>query len=92
MWVYGDMNSLRNESQDVDWELKQNQMHWRGGTTTGYVTVEGMRRHHRQRFVTAMNNITNPVNILKKVDDTWIEDVMSPDAARALFDVKFSHI
>ena len=39
-----------------------------------------------------MDNITNPVKILKKVDDVWIEDVMSPAAAQALFDVKFSRI
>ena len=81
-----------DESQDMDWELKQNQMHWRGSTTTGFVTMEGIKKHHRQRFVAAMNNFTDPVNILKKVDKAWIHEVMSPDAAQALFDVKFDEV
>jgi hypothetical protein len=67
-------------------------MHWRGSNTGGYATVEGMTRQHRHRFVAALDNITNPVKILNKIDNVWIEDVMSPAAAQALFDVKFSRL
>jgi len=47
-------------------------------------------RQHRQRFVAATNNIKEPVKILQKVDNVWIEGLMSPDAAQELFDVKFA--
>ena len=90
-YYYEEIN-LPDESRDMDWKLKQDQMHWRGSTTTGLNTLGGWKRHHRQRFVLAMNNITNPVNILKKVDNAWIEDVMSPTDAQTLFDVKFSRL
>lgn len=79
-----------DESQDMEWELKRDQMHWRGTSTGGDATVGGLWRNHRQRFVKAMDNITNPVKILKKVDNGWIEDLMSPAAAQELFDVKFT--
>ena len=85
----GDMNNL-DEKSDMDWELKLNQLHWRGSTTSGFATLDGWRRHHRQRFVAGMDNITEPVKILKKVDDVWVESFMAPDAARPMFDVKFT--
>jgi len=81
-----------DESRDMDWELKQDQLHWRGSTTGGFTTIGGLRRHHRHRFVAAMNNITSPVNILKKVRNGWVEDVMSPAIAQTLVDVKFSNV
>jgi hypothetical protein len=86
--VYGGGLGL-DESKDMDWELKREQLHWRGSTTSGFATSEDWRRHERQRFVMAMNNITKPVNILKKVDGIWVEATMSPDVAQPLFDVKF---
>lgn len=90
-WYYSDRVAV-DDRWDMDWELKQNQVHWRGSTTTGYGANGGWRRHHRQRFVTALNNIKNPVDILKKMDGAWIEDRMSPTDAETLFDVKFTGI
>ena len=44
--IYGNLAGSVSESQDIDWELKKNQMHWRGSTTGGYATIGGMTRHH----------------------------------------------
>ena len=90
-WYY-DQRTWLNVNLDVDWELKLNQMHWRGSTTTGYSANGGWRRHHRQRFVKALDGIANPVNVLRWFRGQWIQDVMSPVTAQTLFDVKFSSI
>lgn len=90
-WYYDERDPL-DKSRDIDWELKQNQMHWRGSTATGFTANGGWRRHHRQRFVKGLDEIKHPVNILRKVEGFWIEDTMSPTIAQALFDVKFSSV
>jgi len=90
--IYYSDKHFTNESKDMDWELKQDQLHWRGTSTCGFATVGGWNRHIRHRMVMAMNNIKNPVKILKKVDNTWIEGVMPPAAAQKLFDVKFTKL
>ena len=91
-WYYSDHVSL-DESRDMDWHLKQNQLHWRGGTTSGYAIDYGWRRHHRQRLVAAFDKIEKPVKVLKKIEgDVWIEDAMSTVDAQALFDVKFTSV
>lgn len=81
-----------DERQDIDWDKKRNGLHWRGATNSGFITHGGLTRQHRQRFVSAFDKINHPVPILKKADDHWVKDTMSPERARSLFDVKFSRI
>ena len=89
--MYSERIFIENGS-DIDWEDKRDQLHWRGGTSTGFATEEGFHRHHRQRFVTGMDDIKTPVPILKKVNNKWIKESMTPDEAQPLFDVKFTKI
>jgi hypothetical protein len=94
MWLYTERTRF-DESKDVPWNQKRDQMHWRGSTTSGFARDGGWRRHHRQRFVKALDAIKDPVPILRRLDDNgnaWMEDTMSPSAAQQLFDVKFSSI
>jgi Glycosyl transferase family 90 len=90
-WYYNERTSL-DDSKDMSWELKRDQLHWRGGTSTGFSANGGWRRHHRQRFVKALDKIQNPVNVLKFLDNAWVQDVMEPDIAQRLFDVKFGGV
>jgi Glycosyl transferase family 90 len=90
-WYY-DQKTHLDSSRDMEWDEKINQIHWRGSTTTGYPANGGWRRHHRQRFIKAMDHMDEPVRILREVEGSWIEDRMSPVAAQALFDVKFSSV
>lgn len=90
-WHYSE-RVVVDEKQDMDWEQKKDQLHWRGSTTTGYAIKDGWRRHHRQRLVAAFDKIKHPVTVLKKISKGWIEDTMSPEVAQPLFDVKFSAI
>jgi Glycosyl transferase family 90 len=89
--MYSEQIFVENGS-DVDWEQKHDQLHWRGGTSTGFATAEGYQRHHRQRFVAGMGDIKTPVSVLQKIHNQWIEQTMSPEEAQPLFDVKFTRI
>ena len=88
-WYY-DQRTRLDDNRDMDWDSKRNQMHWRGSTTSGFPANGGWRRHHRQRFVKALDNIENPVDVLRKEENVWVKDIMSPSAAQSLFDVKFT--
>jgi Glycosyl transferase family 90 len=90
--VYLYMDEGYDEQKDIAWAQKRDQLHWRGGTSTGFTTTEGWRRHHRQRFVKAVNNITDAVKVLRKEGDVWEEAYLEPRVARELFDVKISKI
>jgi Glycosyl transferase family 90 len=90
-WYYDERTWL-NESKDMTWETKINQLHWRGSTTSGYPNKGGWPRHHRQRFVSAMDQIQNPVPVLENINGVWIESLMSASTAQPLFDVKFSSV
>ena len=90
--VYLYVDEGYDPKKDIEWAEKRDQLHWRGGTSTGFTTVGGWRRHHRQRFVKAMNNITDHVKSLRKEGNVWNEAYMEPQAARELFDVRISKI
>jgi hypothetical protein len=97
MWLYTERTPF-DESKDIPWNQKKNQMHWRGSTTSGFARDGGWRRHHRQRFVSALDKIHSPVPILRKLDSTasagteWLEDFLPTAEAQQLFDVKFSSV
>jgi hypothetical protein len=91
-WVYTERTAYDNK-RDMDWKLKQNQLHWRGQSSTGYSVHGGWRRHHRQPFLAAMDRIKSAVPILKKLAGTgWIPGVWAPADAQPFFDVKFTSI
>src|SRR5271155_1455378 len=90
-WYY-DQRTRLDDNRDMDWDSKRNQMHWRGSTTSGFPANGGWGRHHRQRFVKALDNIENPVDVLRKEENVWVKDIMSPSAAQSLFDVRLTTV
>lgn len=84
------------ESDDYDWEKKENVMYWRGSTTGGFSRDGGWRRQHRQLFVEKINALgqakilTNHSSSPDAAD--WRVKEVSRPAYKDLFDVKFSHI
>lgn len=84
------------ESDDYDWEKKENLMYWRGSTTGGFSRDGGWRRQHRQLFVAKINALGQAkilTNYSSSPDaaDWRVKEVSRPDY-KALFDVKFSHV
>ena len=83
-------------SEDRPWDIKKNQMYWRGSTTGGFSRDGGWRRQHRQRIVQRINAL-DTAKILEehKSEDGqtgWqVKEVPRPDL-KELFDVHFSHV
>lgn len=85
------------ESQDYDWENKQDKMYWRGSTTGGFSRDGGWRQQHRQLIVGKINDLgTAHVYSNDSNNDTsppsWTIKGASRPAYADLFDVKFSHV
>lgn len=85
------------ESQDYDWEYKEEKMYWRGSTTGGFSRHGGWRHQHRQLIVGKINDLgTAHVYSKDNNNDTsppsWKIKGVSRLAYADLFDVKFSHV
>ena len=83
------------ESDDPNWDNKQDKMYWRGSTTGGFSRDGGWRRQHRQRFVQRINAL-DTARVMQNesagiLPDWKIKDVPRTDY-KSLFDVKFSHV
>ena len=79
------------ESQDYNWEKKEDKMYWRGSTTGGFSRDGGWRRQHRQRVVQKMNALDSTRVFENQTTEWRIKVVPKPDY-KSLFDVKFSHV
>lgn len=94
-WYWSEKVAYR-ESDDYDWEKKEDKMYWRGSTTGGFSRDGGWRRQHRQLFVEKINDL-NPAKLLQNhsaspnAADWRVKEVPRPQYTD-LFDVKFSHI
>lgn len=85
------------ESEDYNWENKENKMYWRGSTTGGFSRDGGWRQQHRQIIVGKINDLGNAhVYSNDNNNDTspasWKIKSVSRPAYADLFDVKFSHV
>ncbi|KAG7007560.1 glycosyltransferase family 90 [Physcia stellaris] len=94
-WYWSDKVAYK-ESDDYDWEKKEDKMYWRGSTTGGFSRDGGWRRQHRQLFVEKINDL-NPAKILQNQSSSataadWREKEVPRPQYADLFDVKFSHI
>ena len=94
-WYWSDKVAYK-ESDDYDWEKKEDKMYWRGSTTGGFSRDGGWRRQHRQLFVEKINDL-NAAKILQNHSSSptaadWREKEVPRPQYADLFDVKFSHI
>lgn len=84
-----------DESTDVAWVKKKDQMYWRGSTTGGFSRDGSWRRQHRQRLVHKINS-NDQAKILVDRGDGRNEDWQIKEVPRSdfkeLFDVHFSHV
>lgn len=84
------------ESQDYEWEKKQDKMYWRGSTTGGFSRDGGWRQQHRQLIVGKINDLGTAHVYSNDNNNTsltsWKIKRVSRPAYVELFDVKFSHV
>lgn len=83
------------ESKDMAWDLKKDQLYWRGSTTGGFSRNGGWRRQHRQRFVQKINMADQAKVFVNRGDDShpkWeVKEVPRGDY-KDIISVAFSHV
>lgn len=83
------------ESKDMAWEAKKDQLYWRGSTTGGFSRNGGWRRQHRQRFVQKINMADQAKVLVNRGDEThpkWeVKEVPRGDY-KDIVNVAFSHV
>ena len=84
-----------DESNDYNWDKKQNKLYWRGSTTGGFSRDGGWRRQHRQLFVEKINALDS-TKVMKSQNISGTAAWSLVEAPRTeyknLFDVKFAHV
>jgi len=93
-WYWSDKVPYK-ESQDYNWENKEDKMYWRGSTTGGFSRDGGWRRQHRQRVVQKINALGTTLVYQNETvgrDLEWHVKNVSRVDYKPLFDVFFSHI
>lgn len=92
-----------DQSRDVSWAQKMDQLYWRGSTTGGFSRNGGWRRQHRQRFVQKMNAADQAKIMVNTADaadgggsgsgaQLWEARAVARSDFKDLFNVYFSHV
>jgi len=81
-----------DETRDMAWSEKKNNVYWRGSTTGGYAQDGRWRDYQRQRFVKLAQNLGKQQHIYLQGEDDSISAVKSSFLNGRLFDVGFTRI
>ncbi|KAF4978242.1 hypothetical protein FZEAL_5347 [Fusarium zealandicum] len=80
------------DSHDVDWESKRNNLYWAGSTTGGFALDDKWQNFHRQRFVSLSQNLEHREHHYLRDQNGFVNRVKSSFLNSRLFDVAFSRI
>ncbi|KAJ4137187.1 hypothetical protein NW768_002768 [Fusarium equiseti] len=81
-----------DETRDVVWAEKKNNVYWRGSTTGGYAQDGRWRDYQRQRFVIKVQNLGQQQHSYLQKSDDSISSIESSFLNGRLFDVGFTRI
>ncbi|KAF4334240.1 beta-1 2-xylosyltransferase 1 [Fusarium beomiforme] len=91
--AYNEEEFLYEESKDVDWERKRNNLYWAGSTTGGFALGTQWQLFHRQRFVELTQNLRKDKGYhYLRVKDGVVQKFKSSFLNGRLFDVAFTRI
>lgn len=81
-----------DQSQDMEWDQKRNNLYWAGSTTGGFAKDGRWRHYQRQRFVQSAQNLGGQQNYYLRETDRGIDRKGSRFLNGRLFDVAFTRI
>ncbi|KAF4439115.1 hypothetical protein F53441_12666 [Fusarium austroafricanum] len=81
-----------DESHDIPWSQKKNNLYWTGSTTGGYALDDQWKNHQRQRFVNLAQNLRHQEHSYLRKKDGVISTVKSWFLNGRLYDVGFTRI
>jgi hypothetical protein len=84
------------EEADMEWQVKEDKIWWRGSTTGGFSRDGGWRRQHRQRIVHKINGVEKAKILINRGETDQKEDWQVKEVPRSdykeIFDIFFSHV
>lgn len=81
-----------DETRDVEWDQKRNNLYWAGSTTGGFAGNDQWPNFHRHRFVRLAQNLDRREHSYLTEKDGMISRVKSTFLNSRLFDVAFTRI
>ncbi|KAF4621568.1 hypothetical protein G7Y89_g14520 [Cudoniella acicularis] len=81
-----------DETHDIEWDKKQNNLYWAGSNTGGFSVDEQWRSYHRQRFVTLAQNLGKQQQYYLREKDGIISPSKSSFLNGRLYNVAFTRI
>ncbi|KAF5007519.1 hypothetical protein FDECE_6166 [Fusarium decemcellulare] len=89
--AYTETEFLYDESKDMEWSKKRDNLYWVGSTTGGFAVDANWRHFHRQRFVQLGQNLGKK-NYYLRLRDGAIQRVKSSFLNGRLFNVVFTRV
>lgn len=80
------------ESADINWEKKSNNLHWAGSTTGGYAFDPNWRNFQRQRLATLAQNLETKTHQYLHVENGAIKSFNSTFLNTRLYDVSLTRL
>ncbi|KAM5429826.1 hypothetical protein McanMca71_004330 [Microsporum canis] len=62
------------ESQDMEWDEKENVVYWAGSSTGGHTNINNWQMFHRQRLVLTISNNATRVELMKRILENPLKD------------------
>ncbi|PVH78318.1 glycosyltransferase family 90 protein, partial [Cadophora sp. DSE1049] len=93
--AYNESGFHYDDSQDIEWEEKKNNLYWAGSTTGGFATDdrnEQWRHFQRQRFVALAQNLERKQHHYLRASSGVVQRLTSSFLNRKLYDVGFTNM
>jgi hypothetical protein len=90
--AYTESEFLYDESADMDWEQKSNNLHWAGSTTGGYAANNNWRNFQRQRLATLAQDLETTSHQYLRVKAGVIKSINSTFINTRLYDISLTRL
>lgn len=90
--AYMESEFLYEESYDIEWSKKYNNLYWAGSTTGGLAHDSSWRSFHRQRFVELAQNLQKRHHYYLQEEGGLLRRISTSFLNSRMFDVAFTRI
>lgn len=90
--AYMESEFVYNESYDIEWSKKHNNLYWAGSTTGGLAHDSVWRKFHRQRFVEFAQNLQKRQHPYLQEEGDLLRRITTSFLNSRMFDVAFTRV
>lgn len=90
--AYMESEFVYDETYDIEWSKKHNNLYWAGSTTGGFAHDGGWRDFHRQRFVELAQNLQKRQHSYLREEGGLLRRITTSFLNSRMFDVAFTRV